>query len=235
MKISLIAGLFLVGVGCASPSTGTSPTEPASGEDDVTKAPAFKGTGTSKEVTIAGKPATLLPISKEIKALVEEMTKANDIQNNQFMAAVYALSAVDAAAFSSPAGAYVAQKNMAYDFMYRADGSKPGSNEGFGWADKWNAEYEDMGCRATTRDKADARFKRFGAYKSHQGDDQIPIAKRDLIKRDATKLVASFLSGAGAGAKLYSCHWDNNDDTTSEALVLVDGTEARVVVGWEGG
>ena len=117
----------------------------------------------------------------------------------------------------------------------RVDGSAPGSTSGLGWGDHWHADYETMGCRSTTRDKADARFKKFGAYKSQQGNAQIPMDKRNLIKRDASKLVASFLTGAPNDAKLYSCHWDNNDDTTSEALVLIDGGEARVIVAWEGG
>ena len=107
--------------------------------------------------------------------------------------------------------------------------------EGFGWADKWRPKYEDMACYRFARDNADSRFKRFGAYKSHQGDDQIPDEKRALIEKDATALVETFLGGLGEDAKFYHCQWDNNDDTGSEALVSIDGTEARVIVGWQGG
>jgi hypothetical protein len=91
-----------------------------------------------------------------------------------------------------------------------------------------------MACRPTTGEKAPDQFKRFAAYKSHH-DPSLPTAKRNLLASDASKLVASFLKGTTTAAKLYRCHWDNNDDTTSEALVSIDGGEVRVVVGWEGG
>jgi len=219
---------------CAAPSSSTGD-DPAGDESDVTKAPAFGGSGAGTDVKLDGKPAKVIAPSAPIAALVKEMTDANTNQNNQFLAASYKAPAETLAAFSSSANGWLAQKNMGYDMMYRADGSTPGGNQGFGWADKWNSEYESMSCRATSRDKADARFKRFGAYKSQHGDDQINAATQKKIERDATKLVASFLGGLGADAKIYSCHWDNNDDTTSEALVAIDGAEARVIVGWEGG
>ena len=44
------------------------------------------------------------------------------------------------------------------------------------------ADYDTMGCRATAREKADARFRKFGGYKSQQGDDQIPADKRFIPK-----------------------------------------------------
>jgi hypothetical protein len=219
---------------CAAPSSSSSD-HPAGDESDVTKAPAFGGSGAGTDVKLDGKAAKVIAPSTQIAALVKEMTDANTNQNNQFLAASYKAPPETLAAFSSSANGWLAQKNMGFDMMYRADGSAPGQNQGFGWAEKWNSEYESMSCRATSRDKADARFKRFGAYKSQQGDDQISAAARKKIERDATKLVASFLGGLGADAKIYSCHWDNNDDTDSDALILLDGGEARVIVAWAGG
>lgn len=226
--------LFFSLAGCAEPSSSTSADEPESDEAAVTRAPAFKGSGAGKSVQLGGHAAKLIPVSTQVAALVKEMTEANDIQNNQFLAAVYTATPAELAPFFDSTKSYEAQKNMAFDMMYRADGSSPGGSTGFGWAEKWQPEYESMGCRPTTAEKADAQFKRFGAYKSHHGDDQISLTKRNLIKSDATKLVAAFLKGT-TNAKLYRCHWDNNDDTTSEALISIAGSEVRVIVGWEGG
>ncbi len=231
MRISLgLWGLAWLAVGCATPSTDRI-------AEDVAKArtASFKGTGPEKDVTLGGHAAKLVPASDEVTALVEEMTAANHIQNDQFLAAVYTSSTEAFAQFSSPADGYRVQKNMGFDMMYRADGSTPGGREGFGWAETWRPEYEDMTCYRFARQNADARFKQFGAYKVHQGDDQIAEENRALIEKDATILVDSFLAGLGDEAKFYHCQWDNNDDTSSEALVSIDGTEARVVVGWEGG
>jgi hypothetical protein len=215
--------------GCAS-----SPNEDTA-QDDVVRGVPFKGSGPEKAVTIGEHEAQLVPTSGEVSRLVGEMTSANDIQNNQFLAAVYRWNAAAVADFTSAREAYGAQKRMAFDLMYRADGSSPGGEEGFGWADHFRPDYEDMACRRIALDRADATFKRFGAYVSHQGDEQIPTDKRALIERDATKLVASFLKDLTPSAAVYTCAWDNNDDTASEALVSVDGFETRVVVGWEGG
>lgn len=36
-------------------------------------------------------------------------------------------------------------------------------------------------------------------------------------------------------AELYNCHWDNNDDSASDALVLVDDSRVHVVMAFKGG
>ena len=230
-----VLALTLV-AGCGSPTTKDGSVDPAGEESALTAAPDFRAPGVGAALKIDGRDAKFAPVNAAVTKLAKDMTDANNIQNNSFYAAVYVSAPGNLGDFDSTLNSYAVRNNMAFDIMFRSDGSKPGDAGGFGWQQKWNPENETMGCLATDRAKADSRFKRFSAYVSSHGDSQIPVAKRSVIETSATVLVRSFVKSAPASAKLYKCHWDNTDDTSADALLLVDAKtgEIRVIVALQG-
>ena len=196
--------------------------------DDRLECPTFEGSFSSQPVKLGTVSTTLLGASTNVSSLTKEMTDANDIQNDTFQAGSYA---------SSPAllAAFKADKTMAYDIMFRLDGSAPGANSGFGWAAKYEAKYESLSCKSVPLSKAEATFSKFQGYQNHQGDDQIPAQKRALIKSDMKKLISTFVGEASSNAELFNCHWDNNDDSDADSLVLIDDRRVHVVMVFAGG
>jgi hypothetical protein len=184
--------------------------------------------GAAQTVRLGHIATELLGASANVTSLTKEMTDANPIQNDVFQAGSYASSPELVTAFH-------ADNTIAYDMMFRLDGSAPGARKGFGWAEHYEARYESLSCSAVPLAQAEATFTQFEGYQIHQGDDQIAASKRALIARDAKKLIASFADQASATAELYNCHWDNNDDSASDALVIIDESRVDVVMAFKGG
>ncbi len=195
----------------------------------------FRGTGTGKAVKLHWVDAKFVPVSKEVKKLAKDLTEANTFQNNSFYAAVYQAPRDSFADFDSNFNHYFVRNEATYQMMFRVDGSAPGDDTPLGFYAKWDPEVETIGCRVIDRSKAHSRFKHFQAYVSSHGDPQ-NSAKARSFEANATALVSSFLKGAAAGARLYRCHWDNNDDTDADALILLDdkGGEVRVLLAFAG-
>jgi hypothetical protein len=227
---ALFVGL-VVGTGCTVASSSTS-----SGSDALTENPAFAGSAAPVSVKIDGHDATLKAPSSHVVALVKEMTHANPRQNNSFYAGVYTLAPAELSDFDSPINDFAARKYIAYDLMFRIDGSTPGSDKGFGWNSKWDSGDEKMGCNEVPDGKALSRFEHFSAYTSSHDDPQISQASRDLLTHDAPQVVSALFDSSPLSATLYECHWDNEDDTNADALVLTDemSGEVRVLLAFDG-
>jgi hypothetical protein len=206
------------------------------GEEQLTKAPPFLGAGSTRTVKIDGADSRQLATSSGLDGLVDEMSRANHIQNISFAAGAFKLDAAHVGEWSSKLNCRFTQNKMAYDLLFRADGSTPGGTKGLGFQDEWHPEFETMRCQEMKdKTRALSRFKRFEGYVGAQGDTQIPAAKRQLLEKNAGLAVGSLMRDVGA-AKLFNCHWDNTDDSSADALVRVDEKtgEIRVLLAFSG-
>jgi hypothetical protein len=226
MKRSMVVVCLALLAGCANASSGT---DDAPQEADLTKAPAFTGSGGGSAVKVKDYDAKLIAPSAGLAKLLGDMTKIGGEQNVSFFAGTYKLSTGDIAQWDEPLNNHWYQNNMAYDLMFRIDKS-------FDWAEKWNPDYERVSCQVVKdQKKAWTRFSAFQGYVAAHGDTQAPAADRAALENAAKTAVGSLMKDLG-GAKLYKCHWDNTDDTDTDALVTIDAKsgEIRVLVAFAG-
>jgi hypothetical protein len=192
----------------------------------------FDGASPSANVTLGGHVEKQGPASAGINAALEAMTKLGANQNVLFQAGVYAL---DGAALTALAGATAGPREIAYDVMFRVDGSRPGSKQGLGFQEKLEST-ETLACAVVNANKALSIYKETQAFEAVRGDQSLDAAERQTLDKDAALVVGSLLASASP-SKLVTCTWSNNDDTDATALVSVDeGTGiVRVLLAWAGG
>jgi hypothetical protein len=222
--IGLVAAAFLVA--CAGAD------ETSAQGTDALDVPSFLGKGAATNVELGGHAAKQLATSKDVAAATSAMKDSAD--NVEVHAAAYQMSPIDAAELKDPLNCFAPRGYIAYDVMFRADGSRPNQSAGFGWATGWQPQFETNHCAAVDPSKAVKRFRRSHGYATAHGAGD--AQKRALLENDSVILVHAMLKGASA-AKLYGCHWDNNDDTDVDALVSVDYKtgQVRTLMAFAGG
>jgi hypothetical protein len=228
--------------------------EPA-GSSQADVAP-FGADGAGMAVTIDGIDRNQqLPVSANLGALLTDMTKSTD-QNVIFSGTIYQLSTDQLDRFDDRLNCFAVRTSMVYDMLFQSDGSRPkkGSDPGsgpFSFATGFEPELDSFKCtqlKATTQgrrpqslsEKALARFHGFTAYVTMHSDTSVPKATRDRLDADAQAAVNSLMSGADTKSRVYSCHWDNNDDTEMDGLLRIDETDSvnsqlRVLSAFAGG
>jgi hypothetical protein len=220
---------------CTNASSSGSSDEPPQ-EADITTAPPFSAGGAGSAVKVKDLDATLVPPSPALAKILADMSKIGGEQNVSFYAGTYKLAASDLAQWDEPLNDHWAQNNMAFDLMFRIDGSKAGDKTGFGWAAKWSPDSERVSCQIVKdQKKAFTRFSAFQAFSAMRDDKQASSADHATLENGGRTAVGSMLKDLG-GAKLYKCHWDNTDDTDTDALVTIDAKsgEVRVLVAFTG-
>jgi hypothetical protein len=228
MSISRTAGFFVVLTllaGCAASTEPVDLTDVATGE--LNQVPAFVGTAPGSSTKIFHRAATRFAPSDALATIVHGMDDGD--QNTSFIAGAFRMSPGDLTDFRSSSNAFFVQKNMAYDMMFRADGSTAGGKEGLGFQEKWTPEVETMRCRVAEPSKGLTTFKSYQAYTvSHE-------ANKLAFEKATGAAVGSLLKDIGSAA-LYSCHWDNTDDTDADALVVVNFQtgDVRVLLAFAG-
>jgi hypothetical protein len=237
----------LLGVGCASfasilcvASCASDPQPGIEESQGIGRADTavFAGNGAGVPVTIDGVDRDQqLPIGDEVKALLGEMTAATD-QNVKFLGTIYELATLDRDRFDDKLNCFAVRTNMVFDMLFRSDGSRPDAPQpdDLSFATKFETEFDSFKCtqlKATTTgrhpqsllDKAIARYHGFTAFVIAHGDTSVPKTTRDKLSADADAAVTSMMSGADAKSKVYSCHWDNNDDTEMDGLIRIDAKQ----------
>jgi hypothetical protein len=207
--------------GCASQGTSEDGAQGQVGA--LVSGPTFVGTGAPKAMKVKDYAAKEVVASDEMAALLAEMTKIGADQNASYTAATYTLAqASDIKNWDDKFNCNWYRNSMAYDLMWRSDGSDPGASSGFGYAAKWEPDFEQISCQVVkSRAKALSRFQSFQGYTVTANDKGLTAAQRTQLQQDAARAVDSLLKDAGSAA-LYACHWDNADDTNLDALVTVD-------------
>jgi hypothetical protein len=131
---------------------------------------------------------------------------------------------VEGAGVTDSASALTALE-VAYDVIFRADGSAPGeaSANNFAGFSKWEREFEVVSIHPVTAADALAQVQGFAAY-SASSDGSSDKAK---FAADAKAAVDTITSGT---APLYILHWDNTDDTELNTLASIDAKTGSIVV-----
>jgi hypothetical protein len=233
-----IVAVSLAAAGCAS-SNDTTEDAPAATADEALTATSFLGTGAGRKMTIDGNEARQLPVDPQLHALVASMNDTS--QNTWFHASAYTMDpGALGTGWEQTLNCHATRNFMAYDMMWRSDGSTPSVNEAGGsgdqkWAERWNPEYETMSCHEIQASKALSRFRRSSGYATSMSAAKTPARKKQLETSSAAA-VASLLKGIGP-SKVFFCHWDNNDDTDADAVYTLDVKKgsARVLVSIGGG
>jgi hypothetical protein len=238
---------------CASDSQPGTEAAQGIGQADTA---VFGGNGVGVSVTINGVDSDKqLPIGDEVKALLTEMTNATD-QNVKFQGTIYELPTPELDRFDDKLNCFAVRTNTVFDMLFRSDGSRPDAPhpDDLSFATKFEPEFDSFKCTqlkatATGRhpqsllDKAIARYHGFTAFVTAHGDTSVPKTARDKLSADADAAVTSMMSGVDAKSKVYSCHWDNNDDTEMDGLIRIDPktvddanlSQVRVLSAFNGG
>jgi hypothetical protein len=224
--------LFVAGCAASPAAAGDGEGEPSAEALSSSASPDFDGAAPAKAVTLGGHAEKLGTASKGIDDAVDAMTKLGSNQNVVFLAGVYSLDAAALAAFD---GTAATQQELAYDLMFRVDGSTAGGKSGFGYQEKLQ-ETETLECGVIQANHALATFKSARAFDAVHGDDSLDAEAKRALDEDAALVVGSLLATASP-SKLVQCTWSNNDDTDATALITVnEGTGmVRVLLAWAGG
>jgi hypothetical protein len=192
----------------------------------------FDGPTPSSEVRLGGHAERQGPASVRIDGVLDAMTKLSANQNVLFLAGMYR---VDAEVLATFARTGAAQQAIAYDVMFRVDGSKAGTKTGLGFQSKLEPS-ETLGCESIDTRSALAVYTQTRAFDAVHGDDSLTAAQKRTLDADAAVVVDSLLA-ASRPSKLVQCTWSNNDDTDATALVTVDEGSGvvRVLLAWAGG
>src|SRR5262249_55859180 len=159
MARSAYVGLafFVVALaGCAANPEGIDPTDTATGE--LARVPAFLGSAPGSTAKLFGRDAQRFAPSEELARIASSMEDGE--QNTTFAAGGFRLPPNELDDFRSIFNAFFVQKNMAYDMMFRVDGSTAGGKSGLGFQEKWHPEFETMRCHPEEPSKGLATFKR---------------------------------------------------------------------------
>jgi hypothetical protein len=233
--ISSLSGVFsvLFAAGCTASSAAPDASQGA--EAALTSSSGtigFDGSTPAAEVTLGGRAAERGPASSGIERALREITSIGANQNVLFEAGVYQIDAAGLAAFAATGAT---QQDIAYDIMFRVDGSKAGGHDGFGFQVKLEST-ESLDCGAIHSDAALSTFEDARAFDAVHADDSIDAAQRQSVEKDAALVVGALLKSSPS-SKVVKCVWSNNDDTDATALITVDdGTGVvRVLLAWAGG
>jgi hypothetical protein len=121
-----------------------------------------------------------------------------------------------------------AQKDAAFQLMFRSDGKSFDDSHGFGES---LTSFETLKCSTVTSAKVASTVAKFHGVQAILADDQDDKAKEAATKFKAAIADAeSALVNADAGAKLFSCDWDNHDDSDAGAILSVDAKTSTVRV-----
>jgi hypothetical protein len=121
-----------------------------------------------------------------------------------------------------------AQTNAAFQPMFRTDGKNFDDPHGFTPS---LASFETLKCRTVTSAKVAATVAKIHGVEAILADDQDDGAKQAASKfKAAIGDAESALRSADADAKLFSCDWDNHDDSDAGAILSIDAKTSTVRV-----
>jgi hypothetical protein len=220
-----------------SPPTSLPPPTTSSGPDAPNpRPPTWDGTGATTAVKIGtgcssdavghsgctGSKSVRFQAAAVQDALTDAL-KTED-QNVSAEAATYTQVPADFLGDLSAA----AQKDAAFQLMFRSDGKNFDDSHGFGES---LLSFETLKCSTVTSAKVASTVAKFHGVQAILSDDQDDKAKEAATKFKAAIADAeSALVSADSGASLFSCDWDNHDDSDAGAIVSVDAKTSTVRV-----
>jgi hypothetical protein len=166
------------------------------------------------------------PVSFQAAAVQDALTEALKTQDQNVSAEAATYTQVPADFLGDLTA--TAQKDAAFQLMFRSDGKNFDDTHGFGAS---LASFETLKCSTVTGAKVASTVAKFHGVQAILADDQDDKAKEAASKFKAAIADAeSALVNADAGASLFSCDWDNHDDSDAGAILSVDAKTGTVRV-----
>ena len=198
------------------------PTTTAGPDAPHPKPPTWDGTGAKSTIQL-GSSKTATFQTAAVQAALTDALKTQD-QNVSAEAATYTQVPADFLGDLTAA----ADKASVFQLMFRSDGRPIGDPHTFGES---LDPSETLKCSLVTSARVASSVAKFHGVQAILSDDQ-----DDRAKQAATKFKAAIadaekaLIDADADAKLFSCGWDNHDDSDAGAILSVDAKTSTVRV-----
>jgi hypothetical protein len=228
-------------VGCGN--SGNSGSGVSGDVANETEAPPFASGTPSRDLSVDERQATQFAASDGLAKVLDPMNKSGGEQNASFFASAYTFkNAMSQGEFDEPLNCHATRNNIAYDLMFRADGSTPSDPNGRGgsgflsFQNGFRIELESLGCTRLAPKSGPITegfllktFRGFQAYSVLLGDSGLSAAQKSELAAKSALLIKAYMTEK-ASSTTYKCHWDNNDDTATDALVGLDFKSGRAAV-----
>jgi hypothetical protein len=210
------------------------------GPDQPHPKPTWDGTGGATDVKLGVDCSpdgctSSKTVSLQASAVQAELTAALKTQDQNVTAGAATYTHVPADFLGDLSAGEAAQKNAAFQLMFRNDGKSFDDPHGF---TKSLASFETLKCSSIAAAKVAATVAKFHGSEAIVADDQDDGAKQaaSAFKAALADAVPALIA-ADPGASLFSCDWDNHDDSDAGAILSVDtkASTVRVLFVFNGG